>query len=64
MNYMIDRDDIGEYCEACHQPIYVNERVIEIVLAGKWFDGHQTVGQLIHFACVSTNSPVAGDENE
>ena len=64
MNYMIDRDDIGEYCEACHQKIYAGERVIEIVLAGTWWDGHQSVGQLIHFACVSTNRPVAGDENE
>ena len=62
MSCWIDRDDIGEYCEACRQPIYVGERVIEIVKAGKWHTGHTNVGQLIHFTCVKTGRTEGGNE--
>ena len=64
MNYKIDRDDIGVYCESCRQPIYINERVIEIVLAENWWDGNNTVGQPVHFECISTKRTDEGDKDE
>lgn len=58
----IDSDDIGTYCETCRKPIYVGDRVIQIVQAGQWYDGHTSTGQLTHFTCLTTGLPEGEDE--
>lgn len=46
-----DAELTGEECRECRTTIGEGESVLEVLIAGQWFDGHGA-GGLVHLSCL------------